>query len=206
MSKTDILSADNKAVGTIDLPQDIFGVKVKKGLLHDVVRNYLANQRQGSASTKTRGRVRGGGKKPYKQKGTGRARAGSTRSPLWRGGGTVFGPLQRDYSYRIPKKVKWAALSAALSAKCSDGEVIVVEDVTLSEAKTKHLASYLRGFSLDNVLIILPEENKTVKLAARNIPNVDVAVAGKLNIYKVLRHEKLMITRDALEKMKEVYL
>jgi large subunit ribosomal protein L4 len=127
MQQIDIMNKDCKPVGKIDLPSEIFGVAMNNGLLHDVVRNYLANQRQGNASTKTRGLVRGGGRKPYKQKGTGRARAGSNRSPVWRGGGTTFGPLKRDYSYKLPKKVKSAALGVALSAKLSDGEILVVE-------------------------------------------------------------------------------
>ncbi len=206
MLKVDILNKDSKPVGKVNLPSDIFGVEVKKGLLHEVVRNYLANQRQGTAVTKTRGVVSGGGRKPYKQKGTGRARAGSIRSPLWRGGGTVFGPLRRDYSYKLPKKVKWAALGAAFSAKLSDGEIVVVEDLPIVEPKTKDLVSLLRGLGLNNVLIILPEDNKAIKLAARNIPNVDITIVGRLNVYEILVHEKLLMTRETVERMKEVYL
>jgi large subunit ribosomal protein L4 len=206
MLEVDILNKDSKPVGKVDLPSDIFGVEVKKGLLHEVVRNYLANQRQGTAVTKTRGVVSGGGRKPYKQKGTGRARAGSIRSPLWRGGGTVFGPLRRDYSYKLPKKVKWTALGAAFSAKLSDGEIVVVEDLPIAEPKTKDLVSLLRGLGLNNVLIILPEDNKAIKLAARNIPNVDITIVGRLNVYEVLVHEKLLMTRETVERMKEVYL
>jgi large subunit ribosomal protein L4 len=206
MLKVDILNKDSKPVGKVDLPSDIFGVEVKKGILHEVVRNYLANQRQGTAVTKTRGVVSGGGRKPYKQKGTGRARAGSIRSPLWKGGGTVFGPLRRDYSYKLPKKVRWAALGAAFSAKLSDGEIVVVEDLPIAEPKTKDLVSLLRGLELRNVLIILPEDNKVIKLAARNIPNVDIAIVGRLNVYEVLVHEKLLMTRETVERMKKVYL
>lgn len=206
MLKVDILNKDSKPVGKVDLPSDIFGVEVKKGILHEVVRNYLANQRQGTAVTKTRGVVSGGGRKPYKQKGTGRARAGSIRSPLWKGGGTVFGPLRRDYSYKLPKKVRWAALGAAFSAKLSDGEIVVVEDLPIAEPKTKDLVSLLRGLGLRNVLIILPEDNKVIKLAARNIPNVDIVIVGRLNVYEVLVHEKLLMTRETVERMKKVYL
>lgn len=206
MAQVEILNKDNKPVGKVDLPSDIFGVDVKKGVLHEVVRNYLANQRQGNAATKTKGLVSGGGRKPYKQKGTGRARAGSNRSPLWKGGGTVFGPLPRDYSYKLPKKVKWAALGAAFSAKFADGEIVVVEDLSISEPKTKDLVALLKGLGLSNVLIILSEDNRTIRLSAKNIPNVDIATVGKLNVYEVLVHEKLLMTQKAVERMKEVYL
>ncbi|MEF9475142.1 MAG: 50S ribosomal protein L4 [Candidatus Mariimomonas ferrooxydans] len=206
MAQLEILNKDNKPVGKVDLPSDIFGVEVKKCVLHEVVRNYLANQRQGNVVTKTRGLVSGGGRKPYKQKGTGRARAGSNRSPLWKGGGTVFGPLPRDYSYKLPKKVKWAALGAAFSAKFADGAIVVIEDLPLSEPKTKDLVALIKGLGLSNVLIILSEDNKTIRLSARNIPNVDVATVGRLNVYEVLVHEKLLMTRGAVERMKEVYL
>lgn len=206
MLQADVVNIENKPVGKVELPDEIFGAKVKKGLLHEVVRNYLANQRQGTASTKTRGLVSGGGKKPWRQKHTGRARAGSIRSPLWRGGGTVFGPMPRDYSYRLPKKVKWLALGAALSAKFTDGEIVVVDDLPVVKPKTKDLYSFLKGFGLRNVLILLPDDNKTIKLAARNIPNVDVAIVGELHVYDILLHEKLLMTRDAVERIKEVYL
>jgi len=206
MLEAEVFNMENKPIGKIELPSDIFGTKVKKCVLHEVVRNYLANQRQGTASTKTKGLVRGGGRKPWKQKHTGRARAGSIRSPLWRGGGTVFGPMPRDYSYRLPKKVKWAALGAALSAKFADGEILVVDDLPVLKPKTKDLVFLLKRFGLKNVLIILPDDNKTIKLAARNIPNVDIAVAGKLNVYDILLHEKLLMTRDSVERIKEVYL
>ena len=206
MMQVDILNGENKSVGKIDLPADIFGAEVKKEVLHEVVRNYLANQRQGTAATKTKGLVSGGGRKPYKQKGTGRARAGSNRSPLWRGGGTIFGPMPRDYSYRLPKKIKWASLGAALSGKFSDGEVMVVDDISIERPKTKELASLCKGLGVKNALIILPEENETIKLAARNIPHVDIAVVGKLNAYHILVHEKVLLTQKAVEKMKEVYL
>jgi len=206
MFQADVLNRENKPVSKIELPADIFSGKVKKGVLHEVVRNYLANQRQGTAATKTRGLVRGGGKKPWKQKHTGRARAGSNRSPLWRGGGTIFGPQPRDYSYNLPKKVKWLAVEMALSAKYSDGEVIFIDDISLQKSKTKELCSLLRGIGLENVLIILPNEDETITLAARNIPDVAIAIADKLNAYDILRYKKLLLTPKALERMKEVYL
>jgi large subunit ribosomal protein L4 len=207
MPQVEVINKENKSVGTADLPQDIFGVEVNRGLLHEIVRNHLANKRQGTAATKTRGLVSGGGRKPYRQKGTGRARAGSIRSPLWRGGGTVFGPLPRDYSYRLPKKVKWAALSSALTAKLSDNEVKVIDELSLAEPKTKALVEILKGIGLqDSVLIVIPEKDETLELAARNIPRVDVARVSELNTYSILAHEKLLITRGAIERMREVYL
>ncbi len=190
------------------MPAELFAVTVNKGLLHDAVRNYLANQRQGTASTKTKGLVSGGGKKPWKQKHTGRARAGSNRSPLWRGGGIVFGPQPRDYSYKLPKKVKWAALNSAFSAKFSDGEVIVIDALNVDEPKTKKLVSLLKGIGLGDskVLIITPAKEDNLELAARNAPNIVVRRIGCLNVYDILAHEKLLITKAALEHMKEVYI
>jgi len=207
MPQVDVIDRENKPVGRIDLPTEIFGAEVKRALLHEVVRNYLANMRQGSACTKTRGLVSGGGRKPWRQKGTGRARAGSIRSPLWRGGGTVFGPRPRDYSYKLPKKMRWAALSSALSAKLSDGELMVVDDLSLPEPKTRLLVGLLRGLGLDSsTLIILPEKDGVLELAARNIPRVDVARVSELNAYAILSHEKVVFTKGAVEKMREVYL
>ncbi|NIO19523.1 MAG: 50S ribosomal protein L4 [Candidatus Aenigmarchaeota archaeon] len=189
------------------MPDDIFGVKINKGLLHEVVRNHLANKRQGTAATKTRALVRGGGRKPYRQKGTGRSRAGSNRSPLWRGGGTVFGPQPRNYSYKLPKKVKWGALSSALAAKLKSGEVTVIDDLSITEPKTKIVKGLLDGLGLtDNVLIIVPEENKTLEIAVRNIQKVDVSRVNELNVYSIISHKKLLIAKDAIERMKEMYL
>lgn len=207
MPQIDTLNKDNKKVGKTELPDDIFGVKVNKGLLHEVVRNHLANKRQGTAYTKTRGLVRGGGRKPYRQKGTGRARAGSIRSPLWKGGGTVFGPQPRDYSYRLPKKAKWIALSSALAAKFADGEITVLDDLSISEPKTKAVQGLLESLGLqNNVLMIVPEKNEALELASRNIPTVDVVRVNELNVYAILSHEKLLIAKEAVEKMKEAYL
>ncbi|MBI4844667.1 MAG: 50S ribosomal protein L4 [Nitrospirae bacterium] len=207
MPQVDLLNKDNKAVNKVDLPDDIFGVEVRKDLLHDVVRNYLANRRQGTASTRTRGEVSGGGKKPYRQKGTGRARAGSNRSPVWRGGGTVFGPKPRDYSYRLPKKVKWGALSSALSSKTASGQIFVIDNLTVSGPKTKELYSVLKGLGLDmSVLIITPEKDSALELSARNIPNVDIARVNELNVYSILNHEKVLILKKSVDLMKEIYL
>ncbi len=207
MPQIEIINKENKSVGVADLPDDIFGVEVKKALLHEVVRNHLANKRQGTASTRTRGLISGGGRKPYRQKGTGRARAGSIRSPLWRGGGTIFGPQPRDYSYKLPKKVKWAALNSALTAKLSDGEVIVMDNLSITEPKTRILVKLLKDIGLkNNVLIIIPEKDEVLELAARNIPKVNIARVSELNVYSILVHEKLLIAKDAVGRMREVYL
>lgn len=206
MSETELINKENKSVGKIELPDDIFGVKVNKELLYEAVHNHLANKRQGNAATKTKGLIRGGGKKPYRQKGTGRARAGSNRSPLWRGGGTIFGPLPRDYSYKLPKKARWLALSTALAAKFKDNEVVIIDDFSVDEPKTKKVTSMLDGMGLNNVLIIVPEKNRNLELAARNIPGVSVSRVSELNVYSVLAHEKLLIVKDAIERLKEAYL
>ena len=207
MPEVEVLNRESRPVGKIELPQEIFGAPVRKDIIHEAVRNYLANRRQGTAATKTRGLVRGGGRKPWRQKHTGRARAGSIRSPLWRGGGVVFGPMPRDYSYRLPRKMKWAAINSALSAKLADGEIVVVDDISITKPKTKQMVSLLEGLGLKkSVLIVIPERDRTLELAARNIPTVDVTMVNELNIYTILTHEKLLFTQKAVEKMKEVCL
>lgn len=206
MAETEIISQDNKSIGKTDLPDDIFGVDVKKGLLHEVVRNHLANKRQGSAATKTRGLVRGGGRKPYRQKGSGRARAGSNRSPIWKGGGTVFGPHPRDYSYKLPRKAKWAALSSSLTAKFADGEVKVIDKINIDKPKTKTVKDLLKGLGIEkSVLIIIPEKHDALELSARNLTKVNVSRVNELNVFMILSHEELLISKDAVEKMKETY-
>jgi large subunit ribosomal protein L4 len=205
MSEVELINKENKSVGKVELPEDIFGVKVNKELLYEVVHNHLANKRQGNAATKTKGLISGGGKKPYKQKGTGRARAGSNRSPLWRGGGTIFGPQPRDYSYKLPKKAKWLALSSALAAKFKDNEVVILDNFSIAEPKTKAVRSILKDMGLTNVLIIIPEKNVNLELAVRNIPGVNIARVSELNVYSILAHQKLLIIKDAIEKLKEAY-
>jgi large subunit ribosomal protein L4 len=207
MAQVDLINKANEPVGKAELPDDIFGVEVKKGLLHEVVLNHLANKRQGNASTKNRANVRGGGRKPFRQKGSGRARQGTIRSPLMRGGGIVFGPLPRDYSYKLPKKAKWVALSSALSAKFADGEIMVMDEINVTEPKTKAMVELLSGMGLkNNVLIIVPDKNINLELAVRNIPKVNVARVKELNVYSILSHGKLIVTKDAVERMKEAYL
>ncbi|MBI5741625.1 MAG: 50S ribosomal protein L4 [Nitrospirae bacterium] len=205
MPETDIINKENNPIGKAELPDDIFGVGVNRALLYEAVHNHLANRRQGTAATKTKGLVSGGGKKPWRQKGTGRARSGSNRSPLWRGGGTIFGPQPRDYSYRMPKKAKWQALNSALAAKYADNEVVVIDDLSIAEPKTRMVKSLLDKLGLKNVLIIVNGKNEKLELAARNIPGVNVARVKELNVYSVLSHEKLLISKDAIEQMKEAY-
>jgi large subunit ribosomal protein L4 len=207
MPEIDVKDRENKVVGKITLPENIFGLKVKKDLLHAAVVNYLANQRQGTHATKTRGMVRGGGKKPWRQKHTGRARHGSIRSPLWKGGGVVFGPQPRDYSYKLPRKQKRLALKVALSAKLKDGELTVVDSLNFERPRTKDMVSFLKGLNLDSssVLIVTEDKDENVYLSARNIPGVDVMRAQDLNTYEVLVHQNVVITKDALKKIQEVW-
>lgn len=205
MPELDIKDKNNKSVGKISLSEEIFGIKAKDGVIHNAVVNFLANQRQGTAATKTKGFVRGGGKKPWRQKSTGRARAGSSRSPLWRGGGTVFGPQPRDYSYEIPKKARRLALKAVLSGKLADGEVIVIDDLSLDKPRTREIVSLLGGLDLagKSTLIVVPEHNKLVMLSARNIPGVSVRRVSDLNSYDVAVHSRLLLTRQAAEMLSE---
>jgi large subunit ribosomal protein L4 len=181
------------------LREDIFAVKVLPHLLQQVVRMQLNNRRAGSAATKTKGLVRGGGKKPWRQKGTGRARAGSIRSPLWVGGGTIFGPQPRDYTYRLPKKARRSALLSTLSLKNREGKLIVVEKIELSETKTKLMRQMLADLKVESALIVLGESARDIELATRNLPNAKVLRVDGLNVYDILRHEHLILTAQALQ-------
>jgi len=200
MPEIEIKDRDNKIIEKIQLPEDVFGSQAKRGVLHQVVVNFLANQRQGTHSTKTKGLISGGGKKPYKQKHTGRARAGSSRSPLWRGGGTVFGPQPRDYSYKVPKKVKRRALMAALHEKLYSNAIVVIDSIPIEKPRTKEMLSILKNLGLDkkSVLIVLPEYNDSVALSVRNIPGVSITKATDLNTYDVIASNMLLVTRETL--------
>jgi large subunit ribosomal protein L4 len=199
MPKVDVYSSNKEVVSSIDLNPSVFSGEVKEHLFYDVVRMQLANRRKGTASTKTRAEVSGGGKKPYRQKGTGRARAGSTRSPLWTGGGTIFGPKPRDYKYKIPKKVRKAALRSALAKKLNDNQLIIVEKFDLPEIKTKHFLQIMEKLGLEKSLIVVAEHDKNLELSARNIREVKVLMAAGLNVFDILRFDTLVITRSALE-------
>lgn len=195
----EIRDKSNSVVGKMSLTERA----VSEGLLHESVLNYLANQRQGTHATKTKGLVSGGGKKPWRQKHTGRARAGSIRSPLWKGGGTIFGPLPRDYSYSMPKKAKKTAFLGALAKKAEAQEIVVLDSLALSTPKTKEMAGILKNLGLDgkSTLIIMAEGDKNTMLASRNIPTVSVKTLSEANIYDVLTHERLLITKDALQRL-----
>lgn len=205
MAEMNILNMNNEKVGTIQLDGKVFGAPVKKTLIHEIVTMQLANKRQGTAATKNKALVRGGGKKPWKQKKTGRARAGSNRSPLWVGGGTIFGPNPRDYSYKEPIKKVRGALKSALSAKANDGEIVVVNDLEIKEPKTKLMADILNKLGLnEGVLILSDKRDRNIELASRNIPKVKVLPLRELNVYDLLKYRKLLITEGGVKTIKEV--
>ncbi len=192
MPTVDVYNADGKVVGTMDLNESVFGAEVNKSVMHEVVVNYLANQRQGTQSTLTRTEVRGGGIKPWRQKGTGRARQGSIRAPQWVGGGVAIGPKPRDYSYRVNKKVRQLALKSALSSKVEESELIVLDALECKEFKTKQIVDLLAKLNVtEKALIVLPENDKKVVNSARNIRGVDTTFVGAINTYEVLNHDKV---------------
>ena len=201
-----LYNVQGSKVGEIELNAAVFGAEVNTSVLHDSVVNYLANQRQGTQSTKTRTEVKGGGKKPFRQKGTGRARQGSTRAPQWTKGGVALGPKPRDYSYNLNKKVKKLAMVSALSSKAEENSVLVVEGLAMDEAKTKTIAAMLKEMGVsEKALIVTAELEKNVYLSARNIEGVDASYVGMLNVYSVLAHDKLVLAKEALPKLEEVY-
>lgn len=205
MPKVALFNIEGKQIGDLELEDSIFGVEVNEALLHQVVKNHLANRRQGTAATKGRALVRGGGRKPWRQKGTGRARVGSIRSPLWVGGGVTFGPTPRSHSFSIPKKARRAALKSALSAKVRDGELIVVDQLTIDQPKTKAMATILAALEANvKSLIVLADWDNNVELSTRNLANAMVAKSTGLNVYDLLNHDKVVITKDAVAKLEEV--
>lgn len=200
-----MVDQNNKKVKDVEL-SGAFTSEVRTHLLHSAVVNHLANKRAGTAATKNKALVSGGGKKPWKQKGTGRARAGSNRSPLWRHGGTCFGPMPRDYSYSLPKKAKRAALVDAIASKVAENKLIVIDNLNLAEPKTKLMSALLENLGVhENALVLIKDENKNLTLAARNIPSVKVLRMGNINVYDVLKYRYLLTTQDALTVMQEVY-
>lgn len=186
-----------------ELKQEIFGIKTRPHLLHQIVVMQLNNRRAGTAATKSKGLVRGGGKKPWRQKGTGRARAGSTRSPLWVGGGTIFGPQPRDYSFRMPRKARREALLSALSLKNRDGKIIVVDKLELEEAKTKLMVKALAELKVNSALIVISQPDAKIERSSHNIPAVKVLRVEGLNVYDVVRYEHLILTEEALKALEE---
>lgn len=206
MPVVEVRNLKNRKVGEVELLDAVFSAPVNPNLLYEAVRHYRACQRKGSASTKTRGEARGGGRKPWRQKGTGRARAGSIRSPIWKGGGTAFGPKPRDYSYRLPKRMIKGALKSALSQKFKEGKVLVVNELKLEQPKTKELIQAIQRLGLDSsVLIVDSLKNRNLKLSASNIPQVKVTESRRLNVYDILRYDTLLLSKGAVEELKEVW-
>jgi large subunit ribosomal protein L4 len=195
---------EGKQVGELELNDAIFGVEVNQDLMHKVVVSQLANRRQGTVATKNRAAVRGGGRKPWRQKGTGRARQGSIRSPQWVGGGVVFGPTPRDFSYRLPKKARRAALKSALSAKVEAGNMVVLDQLTVDGPKTKAMANMFKALDVQKPLVVTAEWDTNVELSTRNIPGALVAKTQGLNVYDILNSQKVVITKDAVAKLEEV--
>ena len=205
MPNVAIYNMSGSKVGTMELSETIFGQEVNVPAMHAYVTAYLANQRQGTQSAKTRAEVSGGGKKPWRQKGTGRARQGSTRSPQWTHGGVVFAPKPRDYRLSLNKKLKRVALKSALSAKVASEKFIVLDSLNLSAPKTKEMVKVLANLKISNALIITPAVDETVLRASNNIPGVQTTTVGTLNTYEVLKYDAVIATRDAVEKVEEVY-
>jgi large subunit ribosomal protein L4 len=205
MATLAVYDVGNQKVSDMELDDRVFGVKINDSVFYDVVRKTLASQRRGTAATKNRAEVRGGGAKPWKQKGTGRARAGSRRSPLWRGGGTMFGPMPRSYSFSIPKKVSSAALKSALSLKHQEGKLILLDDFPLEGFKTRHVVEVLRKFQVDDVLIVTERRNPFLERSARNIPGVEVLRLESLNVYDILNHEHLILLSPVVQKIQGAF-
>ena len=206
MPQVAVYDISGKTVGQIELSENTFGQPVNAAVLHEVVKAYLANQRQGTQSALTRAEVRGGGIKPWRQKGTGRARQGSTRAPQWRHGGVVFAPKPRDYTIRVNRKVKRLAMKSALSSKVLDQDLIVFDALNLEAPKTKEMVKVLNAVDVKKALIVLAEPDETVERAARNIPGVKTTLVGTLNVYEILKYQKLILTKESAQKIEEVYV
>ena len=206
MPKIDVYDMKGKKVSDLELKEEIFGIKPNEAVVHSVLVNYMANQRQGTQSTKTRSEVSGGGKKPWRQKGTGRARQGSIRAPQWIKGGIALGPKPRSYKYTVNKKEKRLAIKSVLSSKVLENSLVVVDKLELKEIKTKNMVSALESLKVaEPALIILPEKNETVQKSARNIENVKTILVNTINVYDLLKYNKLVVTVDTVKKIEEVY-
>lgn len=204
MPKVALYNIDGQQVGDIELSEGVFGAEINREAMHQVVKMQLANKRQGTQSALTRGEVSGGGIKPWRQKGTGRARQGSIRAPQWIHGGVVFAPKPRDYSYTLPKKIKRLAMKSALSSKVADNDIIVLEDLKLEAPKTKVVANMLKAFEVTKALIVVPEKDEAAYKSARNIEGVAILPVNNLNVYDILKYQKFIITKDAVSKVEEV--
>lgn len=205
MANVSVYNMEGKAVGSIELNDAIFGVEVNEHLVHMAVVQQLANKRQGTQSAKTRAEVSGGGRKPWRQKGTGHARQGSTRSPQWKGGGVVFAPKPRDYSFKLNKKEKRIALKSALTSRVAAEKIYVLDELSFDEIKTKKMAAVLGGLNVNKALVVLGDKNENVILSARNIPSVRTALPNTINVYDILKYDTLVLTKDAVAKIEEVY-
>ena len=206
MANVAVLNTNGEQVGTYELKDEIFAVDVNMHVMHLAVLQNLANKRQGTQSAKTRAEVRGGGKKPYRQKGTGRARQGSIRSPQWKGGGVVFAPKPRDYSFKLNKKVKRLALKSAFSQKVLDNKMIVLDELKLAEIKTKEMKKILDAIKVDNAFLVIGADSENVVLSARNIPCVKTAGVNAVNVYDLLKYDSFVVTKSALQAIEEVYI
>ena len=206
MAKIKMLNMAGKDAGNIELSDSIFAIEPNEFAVHEVIKNYLANQRQGTQSAKTRGDVRGGGRKPFRQKGTGRHRQGSSTDPTQVGGGVVFAPKPRSYRYTVPKKVRRLAMLSSLSSKVADGELIVLDKLEMSEPKTKEMIKVLENVkAAKKALIVTADKDVNVMKSAANIPGVQVSMVGQMNVYEIINHTSLILTQDAAKKIEEVY-
>ena len=205
MASVSVYNMEGKEVGTIELNDAVFGVQVNEHLVHMAVVQQLANNRQGTQKAKTRSEVSGGGRKPWRQKGTGHARQGSTRAPQWTGGGVVFAPVPRDYSFKLNKKEKRAALKSVLTSRVQDNKLIVVDELKFDEIKTKKFQAVLDNLKVSKALVVLAENDEKVVMSARNIPAVKTALTSTINVYDILKGDTLILTKDAVAKIEEVY-
>ena len=205
MANVSVYNMEGKEVGTIELNDAVFGVKVNEHLVHMAVVSQLANKRQGTQKAKTRSEVSGGGRKPWRQKGTGHARQGSTRAPQWTGGGTVFAPVPRDYSFKMNRKEKRAALKSALTSRVQENKIFVLDELSLTEIKTKAMKGVLDSLNVRKALVVTKEADQTVAMSARNLPDVKTAHTGTINVYDILKYNTLVLTKDAVAAIEEVY-
>ena len=205
MANVAIYNMEGKEVGSLELNDAVFGVEVNEHLVHMAVVQQLANNRQGTQKAKTRSEVRGGGRKPWRQKGTGHARQGSIRAPQWTGGGVVFAPVPRDYSFKLNKKEKRAALKSALTSKVNDSKFIVVDELKMDEVKTKKFQEVLNNLKVNKALVVLNDNDQNVVLSARNIPTVKTALTNTINVYDILKYDTVVVTKDAVATIEEVY-
>lgn len=205
MAKVSVFNMEGKEVEQMELADSVFGVEVNDHLVHMAVLQQLANKRQGTQKAKTRSEVRGGGRKPWRQKGTGHARQGSTRSPQWTGGGVVFAPTPRDYSFKLNKKEKRAALLSALSSRVQENKLIVVDQLAFDEIKTKKFAEVLKNLKVEKALVVLGQDDEKAIISARNIPDVKTAQTNSINVYDILKYNTLVVTKEAVKSIEEVY-